>query len=48
MAKPFMLRLAADLQEAVDDVAAALPDRKKRSAAIRLLLREALEGRKRK
>ncbi len=48
MGKPFMLRLPEDLQQAVDDVAEQLPDRKERSAAIRLLLREALEGRKRR
>jgi metal-responsive CopG/Arc/MetJ family transcriptional regulator len=45
MCKPFMLRLPEDLQEAVDEVAESLPDRKERSAAIRLLLREALERR---
>ncbi|CAA2142773.1 hypothetical protein HYPP_03794 [Hyphomicrobium sp. ghe19] len=46
MGKPFMLRLPEDLQEEIDEVTAALPDRKERSVAIRMLLREALEGRK--
>ena len=45
MCKPFMLRLPEDLQSEVDGVAATLPDRRERSAAIRTLLREALAAR---
>jgi metal-responsive CopG/Arc/MetJ family transcriptional regulator len=45
MGNAFMLRLPEDLQEQVDRVAASLPDRKERSAAIRMLLREALKAR---
>lgn len=45
MAKPFPLRLPSDILEAVDEVAAALPDKQERSVAIRMLLREALAAR---
>ena len=48
MGKPFMLRLPDDLQGQIDEVASSLPDRKERSAAIRMLLREALAARARK
>lgn len=45
MGKAFMLRLPDDLQGQIDEVASSLPDRKERSAAIRMLLREALAAR---
>lgn len=45
MSKPFQMRLPGDLLDAVDEVAAALPDRQERSVAIRTLLREALAAR---
>lgn len=45
MGNAFMLRLPEDLQGQIDDVAASLPDKKERSAAIRMLLREALAAR---
>lgn len=48
MGKPFMLRLPEDLQAEIEDVAADLPDRKERSFAIRMLLREALAARGRR
>lgn len=45
MARPFPLRLPADMLEAVDEIAQGLPDRQERSVAIRMLLREALAAR---
>lgn len=44
MSKPFMLRLPEDMMEKIDIVASRLPDKKERSAAIRMLLREALKN----
>lgn len=45
MSKPFQLRLPDDMLDAVDAIAAELPDRQERSVAIRMLLREALAAR---
>ncbi len=48
MGKPRMLRLPEDLDAEVDQVAATLPDRKEWSAAVRTLLREAIEARRKR
>jgi len=42
LSKPFMLRLPEDLSDEIDQIVAELPDKKERSIAIRMLLREAI------
>jgi metal-responsive CopG/Arc/MetJ family transcriptional regulator len=42
LSKPFMLRLPEDLSAEIDQIVAELPDKKERSIAIRMLLREAI------